>query len=79
MMLFTVKNYTDEFLIALDNKNKLQLPDDDETVAATAEEIIESTKDFILKELGKHLKGHNLELFIADLLNRAFPLVIDTF
>ena len=70
MTLFTVKNYADEFLVALDNKNKLQLPDDDdETVAATAEEIIESTKDFILKELSKHLKGYNLELFVADLLN----------
>jgi len=70
MTLFTVKNYADEFLAALDNKNKLQLPDDvDETVAATAEEIIESTKDFILKELSKHLKGYNLELFVADLLN----------
>jgi restriction system protein len=70
MTLFTVKNYADEFLAALDNKNRPQLPDDDdEPVAATAEEIIESTKDFILKKLSKHLKGPNLELFVADLLN----------
>ena len=40
----------------------------DETVARTAEEIIESTKDFILKELSKRLKGYALEEFIADLL-----------
>lgn len=70
MSLFSVRNYADEFLAALDKKSKPQLPDeDDETVAATADEIIESTKDFILKELSKHMKGHSLELFIADLLN----------
>ena len=70
MTLFSVKNYADEFLAALDKKSTLQMLDvDDETVAATADEIIESTKDFILKELSKHLKGHDLELFVADLLN----------
>ena len=69
MTLFSVKNYADEFFAALDRKNKTVLPeDDDETVAATADEIIESTKDFILKELSKHLKGYDLELFVADLL-----------
>jgi len=69
MTLFMVKNYADEFLAALDNKTKSVLPeDDDETVAATAEEIIESTKDFVLKELSKHLKGYDLELFVDDLL-----------
>ena len=69
MSLFAVKNYADEFFAALDKRNTSQLPDeDDETVAATADEIIESTKDFILKELSKHLKGYDLELFVADLL-----------
>ena len=42
---------------------------DDETVGATAEDIIEATKDFILKKLSKRLKGHDHELFISDLLN----------
>jgi len=69
MSLFTVKNYADEFFAVLDKKSKSQLPDeDDETVAATADEIIESTKDFVLKELSKHYKGHGLEHFVADLL-----------
>jgi len=70
MTLFSVRNYADEFLDALDRKSVAVLPEeDDETVAATADEIIESTKDFILKELSKHLKGYDLELFIADLLS----------
>lgn len=71
MTFFTVKNYADEFLAALNKGFKKSLDDatEDETVAATADEIIESTKDFILKELSKNLKGYDLELFVADLLN----------
>ena len=40
----------------------------DESVGATAEEIVETTRDFILKALSKHLKGYDLEYFVADLL-----------
>ena len=70
LSFFQVKNYSDEFLKALDcnfTGNNLE-SETDETVARTAEEIIESTKDFILKELSKRLKGYALEEFIADLL-----------
>lgn len=70
LSFFQVKNYSDEFLKALDRNftgNNLE-SESDETVARTAEEIIESTKDFILKELSKRLKGYALEEFIADLL-----------
>lgn len=41
----------------------------DETVGATAEDIIENTRDFILKELSRSLKGYALEGFVADLLH----------
>ena len=70
MSFFTVKNYADEFLSALDKgfKNKSAVDDEDETVGATADEIIESTKDFILKELSRNLKGYDLEEFVANLL-----------
>ena len=71
MSIFTIKNYADEFLAALDKKfNKKMVEDsEDESVAATADEIIENTKDFILKELSRQLKGYALEEFIANLLN----------
>lgn len=73
MSFFSVKNYAEEFLAALDPGFKRAAPDpgdgEDETVAATAEEIVESTRDFILKELSKNLKGYPLEEFVADLLN----------
>ena len=70
MSFFTIKNYADEYLSALDKnfKVKVEDTDEDETVGATASEIIESTKDFILKELSKNLKGYKLEEFVADLL-----------
>lgn len=72
LSFFMVKNYADEYLSALD-KNFKHTPlttdeGEDESVAATADEIIETTKDFILKELSKHLKGYDLEEFVADLL-----------
>lgn len=70
MSFFSVKNYADEFHAALDKSFKPKsASDDDETVAATAEEIIDSTRDFILKELSRKLKGYDLEEFVADLLN----------
>lgn len=70
LSFFMVKNYADEFLGALDKGfKKVNDPEnEDETVAATAEEIIESTRDFILKELSRQLKGYDLEEFVADLL-----------
>jgi restriction system protein len=72
MSFFTVKNYADEYMAALDkNFKKTTVSTDDgedESVATTAEEIVETTKDFILKELSKNLKGYELEVFVADLL-----------
>lgn len=72
MTFFSVKNFADEYLAALDKgfrKDLITSDEEDESVAATAEDIIESTKDFILKELSKHLKGYDFELFISNLLN----------
>lgn len=70
MSFFSIRNYAEEYLSALEkgyNKNP-SLGDEDETVGATADEIIESTKDFILKELSRNLKGYALEEFVAELL-----------
>ena len=71
MSLFAIKQYADEFLAALDKNFKSNSAveyDEDESVAATADDIVESTRDFILKELSKNLKGYDLEEFVADLL-----------
>lgn len=70
--LFTVKNYADEVMAALDPGFKasasLTGEVDDETIGATADEIKQSTIDFILKTLSRDLKGYSLEDFVADLL-----------
>ena len=69
MSLFMVKHYADEYLSALDKGFKAALDNtDDDTIGATAEDIIESTKDYVLKELSRNLKGYALEEFIANLL-----------
>ena len=70
MTFFSVKNYADEFLTALDINFKKNYSSDseDDSVGATADDIIENTRDFILKELSRQLKGYALENFVADLL-----------
>lgn len=70
LSIFTIKNYTGEYMEALEGDFAPKATDDDgdETVAATAEEIQESTRDFILKELSRNLKGYGLEDFVAALL-----------
>ena len=70
MSFFSVKTYGDEYLAALDKnfQKNFSTDSEDESVGATAEDIIESTRDFILKELRRQLKGYDLEQFVADLL-----------
>ncbi len=71
LTFFLVKNFSDEFLAALESsEKKISPPEDgeDESIGATADDIIESTKDFILKELSRNLKGFALEEFVSDLL-----------
>lgn len=59
----------DEYLAALEGKKASLDTSIDELIGATADEIQEITKDFILKELSKKLKGYDSENFVANLLN----------
>ncbi|MDE7223668.1 MAG: restriction endonuclease [Acetatifactor sp.] len=72
LTLFAVRNYADEYMAALDQEfqeNVLaDVGEEDESVGAAAEDIVENTRDFILKELSRNLKGYDLEEFVADLL-----------
>lgn len=70
LSLFTVRNYAYEFIDALnyDSDKHPILDETDKTVGPTADEIVQSTRDFILKELYHHLKGYDLEDFIGNLL-----------
>jgi restriction system protein len=70
LSLFQVKNYADEFRAAMQGHSPNVVPvEQDESVAAVAEEIEETTHDFILKRLAQELKGHPFASFVAQLLN----------
>jgi restriction system protein len=69
MSLFQVKNYADEYLAALENKAQPPPVDADISVAEVAEDIEETTRDFVLKTLAQELKGHPLAHFVAHLLS----------
>lgn len=70
LTLFQIKNYADEFRAALEGKQVQITPvEQDETVAAVAEDIEETTRDFILKRLAQELKGHPFAEFVAHLLS----------
>jgi len=69
MSLFQVRNYTEEFLAALEGKPAtISKTEEDETVAYVVEEIEQTAHDFILKRLAQQLKGHPLAHFVAHLL-----------
>lgn len=69
MSLFQIRNYSDEFLAAFDgNPPPLVGVETDESVSLVSAEIEETTSDFILKTLARHLKGHGFSHFVAHLL-----------
>lgn len=68
LSFFAVKSYADEFVSAVISGHP-EKEDFEVSVGNSADEIIESTKDFILKELSRQLKGYEFEEFIANLLN----------
>ncbi|MEQ8763213.1 MAG: restriction endonuclease [Planctomycetota bacterium] len=70
---FQVKNYSDEYRQALSGTLETVTPESDETddtVALVAEEIEETTRDFILKRLAQELKGHPFSHLVAHLLQK---------
>jgi restriction system protein len=69
LSLFLVRNYADEFRAALEGKTAPLTPvAQDESVAAVAGDIEETTRDFVLKQLAQELKGHPFADFIGHLL-----------
>lgn len=70
LSLFLVKNYADEFRTATEGKvAPAPSVSQDESVAAVAEDIEETTRDFVLKRLAQELKGHPFADFVAHLMN----------
>ena len=70
MSCFQVKNYADEFISTLEGKTAPIPPKEDESVALIKEDIEQTTRDFILKQLSQEMKGHPLEHFVGHLLEK---------
>jgi len=69
MSLFSVKNFADEFAVALSGQvPPPSVATENEAIVAVVEESEQSTEDFILKRLAFDFKGHALEHFVAGLL-----------
>jgi restriction system protein len=69
MAFFQIKNFAEEFRLALETKAPLHAPEDEpETVAHITADIEDNTRDYILKRLAQALKGNPLAVFVADLL-----------
>jgi restriction system protein len=70
MSFFLVKNFADEFRAAIEGKTvPTAIIAQDDSVAAVADDIEETTRDYILKKLAQDLKGHPFASFVAHLLN----------
>jgi restriction system protein len=68
LSFFQVKTYAEEFLAALEGKSAPPPVHEDASAAEVAEDIEETTRDFVLKRLAQELKGHPLAEFVAHLL-----------
>ena len=69
MTLFQVKNYSDEFMSVVDGSEIDLVAEDDDSIGIQADEIEQTTADFILKRLSRELKGHPFAEFVEHLLN----------
>jgi restriction system protein len=68
LTLFQVKNYSQEYRAAVSGEDRTETDSTDETVALVANEIEQTTEDFVLKQLAKEAKGYPFQAFVADLL-----------
>lgn len=72
MSFFQVKSYADEWIGFLTSSKAAKVAiesDIDETITYVAASIEENTRDFVVKQLSKELKGHPFASFVAQLLN----------
>lgn len=71
MSFFQVRTYADEFLAAINPRvgtKSEESATEDDTVALVAEDIEQTTRDFVLKQLSRELKGHPFAEFVAHVL-----------
>ena len=68
LTLFEIKTFADEYLKRFESVGESAAqPEKDDTEQSVVRDIVETTKDFISRRLRTDLKGHRLELFVAEL------------
>ncbi len=68
LAFFKLENHADEWAQVLAGSTLTRQDDSDEQVTFVSEASEQNTRDFIVKRLSAHLKGHPFAHFVADLL-----------
>lgn len=68
MTFFQIKNYAEEYLAKLKGESLPPDTEEDESIGLIAQDIEDTTRDFVLKRLATELKGHPFAHFVAHLL-----------
>lgn len=69
LTLFQVKRHAAEIMGLLEGRAP-EIVDEGEEIIAVTSEIEEQTRDFVMKQLGRRLKGHPFAEFVAHLLEK---------
>lgn len=69
LTLFQLKNYGDEFIEATEERAPVFDEEDGEGASEVTAEARQTTEDFVLRSLARHLKGYTLQGFVANLLS----------
>jgi len=69
LTLFQIRSYADEVIAILEGTPH-ELGDEDEEIASITSDIEDQTRDFVLKQLARKLKGHPFSDFVAHLLEK---------
>ena len=69
LTLFQISSHADEVIAALEGR-ELEPVDEDEDIAEITSDIEDQTRDYVLKQLARRLKGHPFEHFVAHLLEK---------
>jgi len=69
LTLFQIKSHADEIMAILEGRS-IEVGDEDEEIIAVTSDIEKQTRDFVIKQLARKLKGHPFSDFVAHLLEK---------
>jgi len=69
LTLFQISAHADEVIALLEGRG-IEPVDEEEDIAEITSDIEDQTRDYVLKQLARRLKGHPFEHFVAQLLEK---------